>query len=418
MLLSNSHDASASGTYQKRGKGAFYCLLVSNFICAFVLGAMQFYMLETVVSHYGDEARDWLVQIVSALITIGPVIAYFVSGTLAAAYKKAYVMAWSSAATLVVMLYGMYSAWWPSPWVYIFLVGALLGVYSAGKMSSVPLAAKRLQKSTPAINAWMSVIFLVGILTGLPTGTWLYMSAGYYAIPSLCILLGISIVFSLLSVFGNETRTPLGEMVIYMGRKTRTLFRRHGLYLCAGPFFWGVGSATNLAMTAYVVTQDIASPQHAAFIPVWAACGVVAGTLISPVFRAYRFCAACLAGIGMAIAIICLPLFAVAYPIIVASIIVVGIAFGIATNLIDSTYLERVSSAHNEGIGAALQSAMLSLLVVCVGGSVGFSLLAGIVAPRTQFPFLMALCLIPVVLTGILWRRDTRGSRRRRENRA
>lgn len=381
----------------------FLRLLVSNFLCAYVLGATQFYMLEVVVRQYGEAQRDWLTQIVSALITFGPVAAYFFSGALAAAFRKAHVMVISSAIAAVALLCGWYVNWWPSSWIYIFLVGALLGVYSAAKMSCVPLASTQLQKSTAFINAWMSVIFLTGILSGLPSGTWLYSHMQEYAPLILVALLMVSIVFSLSCRFGKESMTPLGEMMRHMARKSSVLFKNHGVYLFAGPLFWGVGGATNLAVTAYVLRQGLATKQMAAFIPVWAAGGVVMGTLISPVFNHIRFIAAVCAGSVMACAIFFIPLFAVNYWIVAVVIVSVGVAFGVATNLIDSTYLERVGDAHNEGIGAALQSAMLSLCTVIIGSIVGFSLLAGIVKPSTQFPFLTLLCLVPISLAGVLW---------------
>jgi MFS family permease len=384
----------------------FIRLLVSNFLCAFVLGATQFYMLEIVVRQYGNPQRDWLMQIVSAVITFGPVAAYFFSGALAAAYKKAHVMVISSGVAAAALVCGWYAEWWPSPWMYIFAIGSLLGVYSAAKMSCVPLASLQLNKSTAFINAWMSVIFLAGLLSGLPAGTWMYTHINRYAALFLTALLCVSIIFSFTCQFGKEAMTPLTEMLRYMVRKSGFLFKKHGMYLCAGPLFWGVGGATNLAVTAYVLRQGLATKQMAAFIPVWAALGVVIGTLVSPAFNHIRFIVAASAGLLMAVAIFFIPFIAVDYRIVAAVIVCVGIAFGIATNLIDSTYLERVGDAHNEGIGAALQSATLSLFTVIIGSIVGFSLLAGIVKPSTQFPFLTVLCLIPVTLTGILGYRN------------
>jgi len=85
---------------------SYLFLLISAFLSAFVLGAFQFYMLEYLVAQHGDSSRDWLIQTISAIITIGPVIVYAVSAPLAASIKKSRVMAFSLWFGMLLLLFG------------------------------------------------------------------------------------------------------------------------------------------------------------------------------------------------------------------------------------------------------------------------------------------------------------------------
>jgi len=87
---------------------SYIFLLISAFLSAYILGAFQFYMLEYLVGQYGDTSRDWLIQTISAIITIGPVIIYAVSAPLAASIRKSRVMALSLWFGMIVLLIRTY----------------------------------------------------------------------------------------------------------------------------------------------------------------------------------------------------------------------------------------------------------------------------------------------------------------------
>jgi len=93
------------------------------------------------------------------------------------------------------------------------------------------------------------------------------------------------------------------------------------------------------------------------------------------------------------------------YLIVTLTTVVLGFFFGIATNLIDSSFLELVGKEKKEGSGAALQSAMLALCTVVIGSGVGLALKNNIIPPNAQFIVLSAVTLIPVFLATILIKR-------------
>ena len=376
---------------------AYIFLLISTFLSASVLGAFQFYMLEQLVANYGEESRDGLIQLISAIITIGPVVVYIISAPLAAAIKKSRVMTFSLTLAVAAIIIGGFTNWLGSPFLYLAIVGLALGIYSAGKMASVPLASNAIKKSTALTNAVMSVVFLLGILAGLPSGTMFYNIFPKTAFLFFAGMLSLSAYFGFLCNFpGEETSSFLTEEKKLIS-ETKILYKKYYLLLVSSPMLWGIAGATNMAITALVVRTKLATPQVAAFIPLWAAIGVITGTLISPAFNNFRYKAAIIAAVFMAGIIPFFPKFSYSYLVITLTTVTLGFFFGVATNLIDSSFLEFVGREKKEGTGAALQSAMLAFFTVAIGTGLGLALKSEIIPPNTQFIVLAAITFAPII---------------------
>lgn len=375
---------------------AYIFLLISTFLSASVLGAFQFYMLEQLVANYGEESRDGLIQLISAIITIGPVVVYIISAPLAAAIKKSRVMTFSLTLAVAAIIIGGFTNWLGSPFLYLAIVGLALGIYSAGKMASVPLASNAIKKSTALTNAVMSVVFLLGILAGLPSGTMFYNIFPKTAFLFFAGMLSLSAYFGFLCNFpGEETSSFLTEEKKLIS-ETKILYKKYYLLLVSSPMLWGIAGAANMAITALVVRTKLATPQVAAFIPLWAAIGVITGTLISPAFNNFRYKAAAAAAVFMAVFIQFFPKLS-SYLVITITTVTLGFFFGIATNLIDSSFLEFVGREKKEGTGAALQSAMLAFFTVAIGTGLGLALKSEIIPPNTQFIVLAAITFAPII---------------------
>jgi len=359
-------------------------------------------MLEYLVAQHGDSSRDWLIQTISAIITIGPVIVYAISAPLAASIKKSRVMAFSLWFGMFFLLFGGLTNWLGSPFLYLAAIGLALGVYSAGKMASVPLASFTIGKSTALTNAIMSVVFLFGILSGLPSGTMFYNHFPQHAYMFFLAGLGIAGLCGLQCKFSNEQTSSFIKEEKKLLSETQNLYKKYSLMLISSPMLWGIAGAANMAITALVVREKLATPQVAAFIPLWAAFGVIAGTLVSPVFNNFRYKVAAAAAFFMLIIIPFFPTVSFSYLVITLTTVVLGFFFGIATNLIDSSFLEFVGNEKKEGTGAALQSAMLALCTVVIGSGVGIALKNNIIPPNAQFIALSIITLIPVVLAVFL----------------
>jgi hypothetical protein len=272
-------------------------------------------------------------------------------------------------------------------------------------MASVPLASFTIGKSTALTNAIMSVVFLFGILSGLPSGTKLYNTFPQHTYLFFLAGLGIAGLCGLQCKFSNEQTSSFVKEEKKLFVETQNLYKKYALLLISSPMLWGIAGAANMAITALVVREKLATPQVAAFIPLWAAIGVIAGTLVSPVFNNFRYKVAAAAALFMLIIIPFFPTVSFSYLVITLTTVVLGFFFGIATNLIDSSFLEFVGKDKKEGTGAALQSAMLALCTVVIGSGVGIALKSNIIPPNAQFIVLSAITLVPVVLAVFLVKR-------------
>jgi len=377
-------------------------LLISTFLSAFVLGMMQFFMLEHLVAQRGEEARAWLIQFISAVITIGPVFVYIVSGPLSAAVKKRWVMSGSLLCAAGIILFGGMTNWFFTPWFYLATVGLLLGIFSAAKMASVPLASVTINRSTTFVNAGMTIAFLLGILMGLPCGTFAYNNfpeQGWIVGLTILFLSGIAGSFCKFTVENKSSFISEEKKLV---KQTGYLFKTYWLYLASSPVLWGVAGATNMAVTALVVKKGTATPQQAAFISLWAAIGIVGGNALSPMMNKIRFkCSAA----GAFLMILCVALFPVAttsYMLTIALVIVLGVFFGIAANLIESAYYHEIGKEGKESSGAALSSACVAFFTVATSLTVALALQKELVSPHTQFVIIIFVICLPMIFSLIL----------------
>jgi len=393
----------------------YVILLCATLTLAFVLGMMQCFLWEQLVAAQGEGARDWLLQVISAFVAAGTVGMYFISGPLAAAFRKRYVMCVAACLSALVFFVGASLHWWPSPWLYLFVLGMLLGSFNAGKMASAPLVADLTGMSVTATNAGMSVVFLIGVLSGFPAGSALehrFPAQGH--ILPVC-LLALAGVFGFFCRYRNEVPRRFIDEERNIIHDTGFLFRHHWLFLAAGPLLWGVANAAQLAAMAMAVRDNMATKAVASMIPLWAVVGSVLGTIVSPFFHKKRYETAVVCAFIMSMALpffprvnvssALLPFFShvtVSYALLAGSFVVLGIFFGIATNLIDAAYLEAVGKERKEGQGAALQSAMISFSMTAASGTIGIAVRRDWIEPNTQFALLAAFGMLAVVLAMVI----------------
>ncbi len=380
----------------------YISLLISTFLSAFVLGMMQFFMLEHLVAFRDEETRSWIIQLVSAVITIGPVFVYIISGPLVAAIKKRWVMAGSLWCAAAVILFGGLTNWLFTPWFYLAVVGLFLGIFSAAKMASVPLTSVTINRNTTMVNAGMTISFLLGILSGLPCGTFAYNKIPEYGWIIGLTVLALAGFAGSFCKFSIEKRNSFLDEEKKLVRQTGTLFKKYWLYLASSPVLWGAAGASNMAVTALVVKKGTATPQQAAFIPLWAAIGVICGNSLSPFLNKIRFKCSAATAFCMILSVSLIPMASTSYLMIIVVIIFFGIFFGIATNLIESSYLHEIGKEGKESAGAALSSATLAFCTVVTSGGVALALQKKLVSSNTQFIIIMVVICIPVIFSLIL----------------
>ena len=267
-------------------------LLTSTLLSSFVLGAMQYFVMEQLTSIYGMSERAWITQAVAATVTVGPAVIYFFSGALVSAMKKAYVMALSMLGVLL-LLGGIFLSLKfgiiPALWVSLTIIGIIFGLYSAGKMSAIPFVQKGLKMSMAAVNGLMSMVFIFGLMPGAYCGTLMYSkcpNSWHFILGGVSI---VTVIISLLCLPKGEDLKPYGETQRSILSGTKDVFAKHWTLLICGASLWGCANAVQMALNAFLTMHGYATIQQAATLPVAAAMGAVVGTLISPVMNRARF---------------------------------------------------------------------------------------------------------------------------------
>jgi long-chain-fatty-acid--[acyl-carrier-protein] ligase len=389
-------------------------LSIVCFLGALGLGFAKFFALgylSTVIYTPADKA--WIIQAIGALMTLGPVAFFPVLSIASSVMRKKWVMAVGGALVVITLLIGSVLNWAGSVWIYLFVVGVSASLFNVGKIASVPLEAEHSGKSTYFVNAVLSVLFVIGILSGIVLGTSVYEWHPSYGI---AIAIGLFATCALLSVFiqyPQERCTPVSDSVSSLIENTVDLLCRYPLYLLSAPLLWGAAGAISLAITAYAEAEFLGTAVQCSLMSLYAAAGTILGNAISPQFVPKRYRVAALTATGMALLTLLMPILietgthvgistGLLYWVISGLMMAIGVLFGICTNLIDAEYLQHVGAENKEGSGAALHSIGISLFSLLIGSTIGLCIYFKWLSGFTQFFLLSAVVFIAVSIILLL----------------
>jgi long-chain-fatty-acid--[acyl-carrier-protein] ligase len=388
-----------------------------SFFAAFGLGFIKLFSAGYICNHiYNLSDKEWVLQFIGALLTLGPVLIYTISAPLAGAQKKAKIMFCSMFVLASVLMLAQNFNWIGSIWLYLAFAGLNIGIFSVAKMTCVPIAAESSKRfSITSINASLSITFIVGILAGTVTGDYTYVNHSDLASHILYGSFFLASIPALLCQFKNETvvnwKTAKSELI----SDTFTLFFKYPLQLCSSATLWGSAGVLSLAVIAFLELQGISSSTKSSLIVVFAAIGIILGNALSAKFR-NKPVNACLTFVTLLL--ISIPLLPISiklmislyisneiiYYVSVIQMIAMGTCFGVTTNLIDSEFLKNASLMKKQSCGAALQSVLISLSSLLIGSTIGFLIYKGLLNSVTQFfllTFFIFICFIFITFIGL-----------------
>jgi acyl-CoA synthetase (AMP-forming)/AMP-acid ligase II/1-acyl-sn-glycerol-3-phosphate acyltransferase/acyl carrier protein len=386
----------------------FFALITATFFASFGLGYIKFFGLGYITTElYTPADKTWLIQAVGALITVGPALIYFLAGPLAAARHKRWIMATSSLVTALMFIFGFFTTWAGTIWLYIVFTGLIIGFFNSAKMAAVPLEATRSGGTTVYVNGILTIVFLLGMLFGIPCGTKMYEVS-----PAAGTWLGV-IVFMIASIsalfcdFPSEKVETFKDSFSGLVKDTLHLSKKYWAYLVAGPLLWGVAGAVSLAITAYAEEMRLGSAVLCSLMSLWAAVGIIIGNGLSNLFTQFRYTAAVFASLSLVFLIAFYPGFIEflgpgptveenfgIYLWAAFAFILLGAAFGVATNLVDADYLEKVGEENKEGPGAAFQSALVAFFNFALNGLVFLAISKQVLDSSSQFSLLAIMAVL------------------------
>lgn len=403
----------------------FAALILAAFFAGLGLGFVKFFALNYLSNViYQADDRVWIIQVVGALITFGPFLAYLVAAPLATAFRKSSVMRISSAVVAVILLFGNMMGWIGTPWLYVFLTGAIMGVFNSAKNAAIPLESAQSGRPTELITATLCIVYVAGILAGAPFATEYYTKSPYAgAATSVLIFLLAAMAGGMCSYKTEDSHlASFKSSAIELIRDTKWLFANYWIYVVAVPMIWGVASAASLAVTAYAEERMLGTATKCSLMAAYATVGVILGNAISVKLSRIRHLASSMCSIGIVLVIISIPLFVELlhpsnvieennsiYLVVAMDLALFGLLFGIATNLIEAEYLSLIYKVRKEGTGASLMSAMTAFFPFVLGGAIALAVIFRLAGPVTQFGWLAFITMIPAALIVVLFvkkRRD------------
>ena len=398
----------------------FVYLTLAAFFAGLSLGYVKFYFLSYLsISIYPPGNKEWIIQTVGALITFGPCLAYVLSGPIASSCYKYRIMKRSALLAAFVLIVGFVTNWIGTGWLYVFLVGLIMGIFNPAKNAAIPLESVRSGKPTEYITAVLSITYITGILAGAPLATKLYISASKSGALISIVILILAATFGGLCSYSNENshlrsfRESLKELL----GDTQLLIKDYWVYVFAAPMIWGMASAESLAVTAYAEERMLGGPVKCSLMAVYATLGVILGNFFSTKLIHVRYLASLLSSIGIVLIILAIPAVVnfmnpsqivgenrAIYTAVAVFLGLLGILFGIVTNLLEAEYLRLIYREKKEGTGAALLSALTAFFPFIFGGVIAIAIIFHLANLETQFIGIAGISLVPSIFIWLLWR--------------
>ncbi|NLF24415.1 MAG: hypothetical protein GX589_01990 [Deltaproteobacteria bacterium] len=393
----------------------FLYLILAAFFAGTGLGYLKFFMLGVLCDQvYSPADKQWVIQAVGAIITVGPCLIYAASGPLAAAHRKFRVMFFSGATTAALLLFGALTGWAGTPWLYVFSTGLIMGIFNPAKNAAIPLEAAYGKRSTELVNAALNISYLGGLLGGIPSGVWLYENHPNIGALTAILLFALAGLCGGLCRFQDESAhlQPFFPSVYNLLRDSSYLLRTYLVYILVSALIWGLASAVSLAITAYAEEQNLGDAVACSLMSVYAVIGVVIGCAFSPKLTPWRYRTIIISTSCMALVMVAIPLTSqvlgpagfdlkpdLIYRCVGTLTLILGVMFGVSTNLIEGEYFSLIYREKKEGTGAALLSAGTAFFAFLFGGMIGLSIHGGWVSATTQFYWLAALTAVAALLT-------------------
>lgn len=389
-------------------------LVASSFFAGLGIGGTKFYLLGDLSSRvYSLDDKNWVIQLVGAIITIGPAVMFALAGPLAAACRKSSIMLCTGGLIGLVLSFGVFTFWLGSGWTYALLAGLMLGIFNPARNACVPLEAASGKRSAESVNAWINNLYVAGLLAGVPAGTSLYsLDPSLGAIPiiiSFCLaaVLGWGCKYDVENNHLKDYRASFYELI----QSSRLVLSKNFHFLSAAALFWGMAGALSLAVTAYAEQRHLAGPVMCSLMSAYAAIGVVMGNALAVPLSRWRYKVVIGSSITQIAAVLAIPLVVEflpgiiganpAYWLISVLVLLEGTLFGMATNLIEAEFFRRVFRMGHEGTGSALLSALIAIFSFLLSGFIAVAIIKGWIDSVSQFAL---LGLVNVLATLVVYR--------------
>jgi long-chain-fatty-acid--[acyl-carrier-protein] ligase len=393
-------------------------LATSAFLIGFGLAFIKFFLLGILVNDLGGlKEKEWIIQLVGAVITVGPFLVFPIAAPLATALYKRSIMLVLGIVTAILLSIGSLTGWIGTPWFYLVAVGLLMGIFNPAKNATVPLVAVNLNTTTEKVNATLNITYLLGLVAGIPVGTAFQTQSPEVGELVLVTIFLIAGLFGWLCSFKNEAENLItfDKAVKDLYKTSKIVVKKYYTYLFTAPLLWGIASAISLAITSFVEVESIGTSLEASLMSVWAIIGVAIGSIISAWFNSNTRRILLISLSTLIFSILAIPfsmilldvllpsgLLGIRYTIITFFTVAIGISFGASTNIIEGEFFRKVFIDRLEGTAVSILSAGTALFPFLLGSLITVLLLVSSSgSPERVFILITLVSLIPLTIIGL-----------------
>jgi long-chain-fatty-acid--[acyl-carrier-protein] ligase len=385
-----------------------FWITISTLLAGFGLGYVKFFLLSILGAHALHD-KNWLIQQVGAIITLGPFLVFWAAAPLSSSLMKRYIMSTAALATFLLLSFGALTDWYGSLWFYLFGSGLLMGFFNPARNAAIPLEAKHGNHTTEGVNAILNIALLLGLLSGIPAATFLHDRSYSTGVMVLLLAFFGCGTAGLLCNFKNETEhlVPYQRSYSSFVHDMQAIIKRYRAHLLIAGLIWGLANAISLAITAYAETTALGDSFECSLMSVYAILGVSLGNVLAIYLTKMRRLAVVIGLFLLMIATASIPLLSklaiflfgseVSYWLLSVLVIILGTGFGMSSNLIEAEYYRGVYEDKMEGTGGALLSAATAVFSSLLGLAMGAALQLHILGPQSQFICLALLVCFPLV---------------------
>ncbi|MEK7413561.1 MAG: MFS transporter, partial [Planctomycetota bacterium] len=280
--------------------------------------------------------REAITQAISAILTLGLIVAFPLNGPLAGAWRCNRLFAVSCAVVAGACMMTLFS----NPWLWAVVIGIAYGAACAARGKVIPLLSHATGQSNTKISGGINAALALGLLVGTLLGSWLSENPAMSPLDRHLILLGLSVtgMFTAMLIRVPEPPTvPMAAGVRDFFRATTVLFRHHWALLLGGGLAWGIVTALSLALYVHATETLDMSRLAASSLGLFGALGAIVGNLISHWGVRRRW--VILAFLIQAAAMWAYPSIVVGYWSAATLIVIISTLFAAAANVLDARFL-------------------------------------------------------------------------------
>jgi len=328
-----------------------------------------------------DSTINPTLQDIAGYLSLGWIFAYAIWGALATSFLKKYFIFMISILSLLLVLFAYMIWFWNTFvfWIIITLIWFLYWLWNIVKNIIISIEIKKTWLPETVINALAWIIFVVFIIMGSLLWNILFgkMWHNWYLIIITMLLLTAILWFSLdydkitfksliqnwwKSYFFDKRKSLVKSLKLYIP-DLKYIIKNYTLIILWSSFLWTISTIVSQASIEYSVDKFSISSWVATYVLLYSALWAIIWNMLSMKMNKNRWNYYIIFNTLFAILILSFPFIAVSFKLLSILAFLLGMLFGISSNLVDSYLLKRIWEEDKKEYGSSTYWLVLSTII-------------------------------------------------------